>query len=291
MEGGGLTRKRWWFTSPVMVGPQLQWSIPECQKHLTKRCNMEKSLLRFLVANIPIVCLIWVNVKKQAIIMGPSKPLWNIFSINQNIVFSTVWSWFTKPKVKHKNDCDLWNVVSLQWLCKVEGYLWELVHTVVHMSMHAMDELGHFQLPGIVYRSWRHGAMHYHGETWGDGGGWMARQFVQNLVTVSLCIQIATNKIQLCSLSEAYACPYHNPNATTGHSVHNVDISKPLTHTSPYTWSAVVRQVRRNAKFSKMTLEVAYGREINITWSSNSSGEHSCSQHANCTLPQNLKYL
>jgi hypothetical protein len=28
-------------------------------------------------------------------------------------------------------------------------------------------------------------------------------------------------------LSVAYTCPYHNPAATTGHSVHNVDISKP----------------------------------------------------------------
>ena len=40
--------------------------------------------------------------------------------------------------------------------------------------------------------------------------------------------------MQLCSLSVAYACPYHNPTATMGHSVHNVDISKLLAHTMPY---------------------------------------------------------
>ena len=34
---------------------------------------------------------------------------------------------------------------------------------------------------------------------------------------VSLCIQIAIVKMQLCSLSVAYACPYHNPVATMGH--------------------------------------------------------------------------
>jgi hypothetical protein len=40
---------------------------------------------------------------------------------------------------------------------------------------------------------------------------------------------------------------YHSPNAAMGHSVHNVDISKPLAHTMPYRWSAVAS----TAKFSK----------------------------------------
>ncbi len=61
----------------------------------------------------------------------------------------------------------------------------------------------------------------------------------QDLVTVSLCIQNAINKRHLCSLSITYACPYHNPTATMGHSIYNVDISKPLTHTTPYTLSAI----------------------------------------------------
>ncbi len=61
----------------------------------------------------------------------------------------------------------------------------------------------------------------------------------QDLVTVSLCIQNAINKMHLCSLSITYACPYHNPTATMGHSIHNVDISKPLTHTTPYTLSVI----------------------------------------------------
>ena len=50
----------------------------------------------------------------------------------------------------------------------------------------------------------------------------MARQWASG----SLCIQIAIDKIKLCSLSVVYACPYHNPTTTMGHSVH---ISKPLT--------------------------------------------------------------
>ena len=37
----------------------------------------------------------------------------------------------------------------------------------------------------------------------------------QDLVTVSLCIQIAIDKIQMCLLSVDYACPHHNPTANT----------------------------------------------------------------------------
>ena len=63
---------------------------------------------------------------------------------------------------------------------QVAGYWQEVEHAVVHVdpehtkhaqlvtylvSMQTMKELGYFQLPGIVYRSLRHGAVHYHAET------------------------------------------------------------------------------------------------------------------------------
>jgi hypothetical protein len=68
----------------------------------------------------------------------------------------------------------------LQWLCQVAGYWRELEHAVVHIvpehpkhaqwvtclvNMQAMEELGHFQHPGIVYRSLKRGAVHYYAET------------------------------------------------------------------------------------------------------------------------------
>jgi hypothetical protein len=59
----------------------------------------------------------------------------------------------------------------------------------------------------------------------------------QDLVTVSLCIEIAIEKMQLCSLSVAYSYPYHNPTATMGHSVHNIDISKPLSQNNVHLFN------------------------------------------------------
>ncbi len=65
----------------------------------------------------------------------------------------------------------------IQWLCEFAGYWQELEHAVVYadpehpkhaqwvtcpVSMLAMQELGCFQLPGIVYRSLQHGAVLYH---------------------------------------------------------------------------------------------------------------------------------
>ncbi len=90
---------------------------------------------------------------------------------------------------------DLWPVEcwsTLQWPCEVAGYWQELEHAVENadpehlkrapwvscpVSMLAMQELGCFQLPGIVYRSLQHRAVHYHAATWGDGRGWMAQQW------------------------------------------------------------------------------------------------------------------
>ncbi len=45
--------------------------------------------------------------------------------------------------------------------------------------------------------------------------------------------------MHLCSLSITYTCPYHNPTATMSHSIHNIDISKLLTHTTPNTLSTI----------------------------------------------------
>ncbi len=48
-----------------------------------------------------------------------------------------------------------------------------------------------------------------------------------------------------------------------------------------YTWSMVVSTA--GAKFSEMPLKTAYGREINIQFTGNSSGGHSCSQQLHTT--------
>ena len=81
----------------------------------------------------------------------------------------------------------------------------------------------------VLFRSLRHGTVHHEvmaADEWHDNGP-------QDLAMVSLCIQMTFYKMQLYSLSVAYACPYHNPTATMGHSVHNLNICKPLAHTTP----------------------------------------------------------
>ncbi len=80
----------------------------------------------------------------------------------------------------------------------------------------------------------------------------------QDLVTVSLCIQNAINNMHLCSLSIAYACPYHNPTATMGHSIHNIDISKPLTHTMPYSClPSALYSINRDSSVKRTPLQSA----------------------------------
>ncbi len=64
--------------------------------------------------------------------------------------------------------------------------------------------------------------------------------------------------MHLCSLSITYACPYHNPTATMGGGIHNVDISKPLTHTTPYTLSAICPvQWNRDSSVKRTPLQSA----------------------------------
>ncbi len=66
----------------------------------------------------------------------------------------------------------------------------------------------------------------------------------QDLITLSLCVQNAINKMHLYSLSITYACPYHNPTATMCHSIHIVDISKLLTRTMPYACLSAICPVQ-----------------------------------------------
>jgi hypothetical protein len=109
----------------------------------------------------------------------------------------------------------------------------------------------------------------------------------QDLVTVFLCNEIAIYKMQLCSLSVAHTITLQPPWGT----LFTMLTSANRSLTQSYMWFVVVRPVGRTAKFSRITLEVAYGREINIKFSGNSSDRHSCSQHANCMLSQNMRHL
>ncbi len=103
--------------------------------------------------------------------------------------------------------CKNWDVLSLQELCTDTCNMGPCIIMLQHEVM-VVDE-------------------------WHNNGP-------QDLVTLSLCMQNAINKkMHLYSLSITYTCPYHNPTATMGHSIYNIDISKPLTDTTPYTLCAI----------------------------------------------------
>ena len=83
-------------------------------------------------------------------------------------------------------------------------------------------------------------------DEWHDNGP-------QDLVKISLCIQIAIDKMKLCSLSVVYAC--------MGHAVHNIDISKPLpgtVETGIHPWRAHFSSVPVAIKGENFPTEVSY---------------------------------
>jgi hypothetical protein len=96
----------------------------------------------------------------------------------------------------------------IQWLREVAGYWRELEHAVVHLdpehpkharrvtclvSMQAMDELGQYQLPRILYRSLRHGAVHYHAETrwWQMNGTQMGLRISAQYLYIQIAIDVS----------------------------------------------------------------------------------------------------
>ncbi len=93
--------------------------------------------------------------------------------------------------------------------------------------------------------------------------------------------------MHLCSLSITYACPYHNPTATMGHSIHNIDISKPLTHmthllchlpctvkTGIHPWREHLSKVPDAIKCEHLPTQVGYDDELQSGRDPDEDDEH-----------------
>ena len=207
-----------------------------------------------------------------------------------------VWAWIRNPvssrydhhfphavliRVDQAVDCGLCNVVPRLYngcakLLDI-GRNWNtLLYTAPQTcSMGDMsgEYAGHgrtgiFQLPGMStdpcdmgpsITMLKHEAMA--ADDWHDKGP-------QDLVTVSLCIQIAMDEMQLCLLPVAYACSYR----------HHL-----LAQTTLYMCSAVVRPVGRTVKFSK-THTITQLSPWGTLFTTLTSANHSTTQHHTCGL-------
>lgn len=88
----------------------------------------------------------------------------------------------------------------------------------------------------------------------------------RDLITISLYIQIAIRKMQLCLLSRTCLSMPYNPTATMGHSIHNTDISltMPSALYSENQHSSIKRTSPQCAKHVPESLhtQISYGDEL-----------------------------
>ncbi len=223
-------------------------------------------------------------------------------------------------------------------VCEVAGYRQELEHAVVYVdpehpkhalwvtcpvSILAMQELGWFQLPGIVYRSLQHRAVHravhYHAATrclpsalYSDlTSQWNTSPKCQTPSNVSICplkSVTTTNCSQVKTPMRTTSMQMSFPDMVSDSLCrHSLVMQTDCCSSCPGGWCQMILEVKMlDVDVLGWHGPVTHGlrlwgrldvlpndlkclwREINIQFTGNSSGGHSCRQNANCTLPQNL---